>query len=326
MDNIALLSAEKRKELFIQTTTKFPYLSEAAVEKDFWVCWILKQLFQSSLKDTVIFKGGTSLSKIFHLIKRFSEDIDLILNWKENPIGNPLEKRSNAQQAKFNEKLDTWGQHYIARVLLPELQKLCTDICVAEISKDNPDNIVITYPRSFSDEYLRPQILLEIGAKAAWVPHAAYKISSYAAEAYPKLFTVPEIEIIATTPERSFWEKITILHAEAHRPENSTIRGRYSRHYYDTVMIARSAVKESAFSDLALLKQVVDFKDKFYHCGWANYKDAKPGTMRLLPAEHSIKALKADYAAMRAMIYGDYIPFEELLDQLRTLEKEINFL
>lgn len=139
------------------------------------------------MRDTVIFKGGTSLSKIFHLIKRFSEDIDLILNWKENPIGNPLERRSNAQQAKFNEELDTWGQHYIADVLLPEIQKLCAGICVAELSEEKPDNIIITYPKSFSDEYLRPQILLEIGAKAAWVPHAAYKISPYASNAYPQL-------------------------------------------------------------------------------------------------------------------------------------------
>lgn len=326
MDKIARMDSKKRQELFVQTAAKLPYLSEAAVEKDFWVCWMLKQLFDSSLRDTVIFKGGTSLSKIFHLIKRFSEDIDLILNWKGNPIGNPLEKRSNAQQAKFNEELDTWGQHYIADVLLPEVQKLCAGICVAELSEEKPDNIIITYPKSFSDEYLRPQILLEIGAKAAWVPHAAYRISPYASEAYPQLFTTPEIDIIATTPERSFWEKITILHAEAHRPENSKIRGRYSRHYYDTVMIARSSVKESAFSDLELLKQVVDFKDKFYHCGWANYKDAKPGTMRLLPAEHSMKALKADYTAMRAMIYGDYISFEELLNELRSLENEINSL
>ena len=167
MDRIARMDSRKRRELFVQTAARFPYLSEAAVEKDFWVCWILKQLFDSSLRDTIIFKGGTSLSKIFHLIKRFSEDIDLILNWKENPIGDPLEMRSNAKQAKFNEELDTWGLHYIADVLLPEVQKLCADICVAELSEEKPDNIIITYPKSFADEYLRPQILLEIGAKAA---------------------------------------------------------------------------------------------------------------------------------------------------------------
>lgn len=326
MDKIARLSAEERRELFIQTAAKFPYLSEAAVEKDFWICWILKQLFRSSLRDTIIFKGGTSLSKIFHLINRFSEDIDLILNWEGNSAGNPLEKRSHAQQAKFNDDLDAWGQRYIATSLLPKVQSLCADICVAEISKEKPDNIIITYPKSFSDKYLRPQILLEIGARAAWVPHAVYTISSYAAEAYPQLFTASEIEIIATTPERSFWEKITILHAEAHRPKNSKIRERYSRHYYDTVMMARSSVKKAAFSDLELLRQVVEFKDKFYHCGWANYKDAKPGTMRLLPPEHSLADLKEDYASMRDMIYDNYISFEELLEELRSLENEINSL
>lgn len=326
MDNIATMSMKERRELFALTAQKMPYLSEAAIEKDFWVCWILKQLFSSELRNTVIFKGGTSLSKIFHLIKRFSEDIDLILNWEDNPIGDPSEPRSNAKQAKFNLDLDEWGNHYIANVLLPEIQVLCGRICYAEIQQDKPENIIITYPRAFKDPYLRPQILLEIGVKAAWVPHAQYKITPYSAEAYPRLFTCSSAEITATTPERSFWEKVTILHSEAHRPANRPIRGRYSRHYYDTVMIAGSAVKAQAFADLSLLKQVVDFKDKFYHCGWANYPDAKPGTMKLLPPEHSLKPLQDDYAQMRAMIYGDDIPFDAILDSLRELEAEINRL
>jgi len=326
MDKIAQMASDKRRELFMQTASRCPYLSEAAIEKDFWVCWILKQLFSSSLKDVIVFKGGTSLSKIFQLIKRFSEDIDLILNWKDNPVGDPSKVRSNAKQAKFNDELDSWGNHYIAEVLLPQIKLLCEDICKIEIQDGKPDSIVITYPKSFPDSYIRPQILLEIGAKAAWVPHETYSITSYAAEVFPKLFEMPTAAIVATTPERSFWEKITILHAEAHRPAKSRLRNRYSRHYYDTVMISRNSVKERAFADLQLLQQVVEFKDKFYHCNWANYKDARPGSMKLLPPEHSLKDLKSDYAAMRIMIYDDYLSFDELMDELQVLENEINSL
>lgn len=326
MDKIARLAPSERRELFSQTAAKMPYLSEAAIEKDFWVCWMLKQLFESPLQDKIIFKGGTSLSKVFHLIKRFSEDIDLILNWKDNPVGDPLDKRSNAKQSQFNEELDSWGNQYIIEFILPEIRKLCGDICHAEILDDKPDSIVITYPKSFPDPYLRPQILLEIGAKAAWVPHESYQITPYAAEAYPQIFKMPSATIVATTPERSFWEKVTILHAEAHRPANSKMRERYSRHYYDTVMIARSAAKESAFANLSLLSQVVLFKDKFYHCGWASYKDAKPGTMKLLPPAHTIDELRADYAKMREMIYEDYLSFDELMGALKQLEDEINAL
>ena len=121
-------------------------------------------------------------------------------------------------------------------------------------------------------------------------------------------------------------EKITILHAEAHRPEGSHIRERYSRHYYDTVMIANSYVKQKAFNDLLLLKNVAEFKDKFYHAGWANYKNAKPGTIKLLPPEHSLHELHKDYKKMESMIYEQNISFDDILKSLAQLEKEINNL
>lgn len=326
MDKVAKLPAHQRKELFQQTAAKMPWFSEAAIEKDFWVCWILKQLFNSSIQDVIIFKGGTSLSKIFHLIQRFSEDIDLILNWKDNTVGDPMLPRSHTSQTEFNKNLDIWSGDFVRQVILPEVQKVCSGICQAQISQDNPEHIVITYPKSFEDQYLRPQILLEIGAKAAWVPHDTYTIRSYAAEAYPRIFDSPETVITATTAERSFWEKITILHAEAHRPPNSTIRERYSRHYYDTVMIARSPVKQKAFSDLQLLKNVAAFKEKFYYAGWANYKDAKPGSMKLLPPPHCMEALRKDYQKMQMMIYGNPMSFDEILESLKQLEEEINHL
>ncbi len=326
MDKIAIMPASSRKELFRQTAAKFPFLSEAAIEKDFWVCWILKQIFASPLKDIVIFKGGTSLSKIFKLIHRFSEDIDLILNWKNNPVGDPMEARNYTKQGKFNEELDNWSCYFVKEYILPEVQKFCGSICNAEIAENKPDNIVITYPKAFSDQYLRPQILLEIGAKAAWVPHDTYSVTSYAADAYPQIFTAPQAVIVATTPERSFWEKVTILHAEAHRPANSRIRERYSRHYYDTVMIADSSVKQQAFADLQLLQNVAEFKDKFYHAGWANYQAAKPGTMRLMPPEHSLPELYRDYQKMRSMIYEDNLSFDDILRKVKNLENEINEL
>ena len=168
--------------------------------------------------------------------------------------------------------------------------------------------------------------MLEIGAKAAWVPHDEYEIKPYIAEHYPQLFQNANAKIIATTPERSFWEKITILHAEAHRPEGSLIRERYSRHYYDTVMIANSYVKQKTFNDLLLLKNVAEFKDKFYNAGWANYKNAKPGTIKLLPPQHSLPELHRDYLKMESMIYKQNMSFDDILKSLAQLEEEINNL
>ena len=326
MDKIAKLPDNQRKELFQQTAVKLPMLSEAAIEKDFWVCWLLKKLFMSEIKDIIVFKGGNSLSKIFHLIQRFSEDIDLILNWKDNPVGDPMAFRSRTGQGKFNQELDLWSVDFIRQSILPEVQKVCSGICRAELSPENPEHIVVTYPKSFEDHYLRSQILLEIGAKAAWVPHGSYIIRPYAADAYPQIFDSPDAVIKATTPERSFWEKVTILHAEAHRPQSSPVRERYSRHYYDTVMIARSPVKQRAFADLQLLKDVANFKERFYYAGWANYQDAKPGTIKLLPPAYCMNELRKDYKKMQMMIYGDPLSFDEIIDSLKQLEEEINHL
>ena len=122
MDKIAKLPANQRKELFQQSAAKLPMLSEAAIEKDFWVCWMLKKLFVSRIKDIIIFKGGTSLSKIFHLIRRFSEDIDLILNWKDNTVGDPMLPRSHSGQYKFNQDLDIWSEDFVRKTKCKDLK------------------------------------------------------------------------------------------------------------------------------------------------------------------------------------------------------------
>ncbi|WP_413853895.1 nucleotidyl transferase AbiEii/AbiGii toxin family protein [Candidatus Ruminimicrobium bovinum] len=124
--------------------------------------------------------------------------------------------------------------------------------------------------------------------------------------------------------ERTFWEKVTILHHEHHRPENSVTPVRYSRHYYDVFKIGHSHIKEKAFSDLDLLKEVVSFKSRFYPRGWAKYNEAVPGTIKLVPAEHNLKVLSNDYDNMKDMIYGEIPSWDEILDYIAVLEREIN--
>ena len=128
------------------------------------------------------------------------------------------------------------------------------------------------------------------------------------------------------TPERTFWEKATILHHEANRPEHLEMPQRYSRHYYDLYRMAATPVKEAAFSRLDLLKKVVDFKMKFYPRSWAKYPEAVPGTLKLLPPEYRFAALEADYNSMQDMLYGDVPTFETVIAVVQELEKEINTL
>lgn len=324
MDDIARRSNSERAELFSQTAAKDGRFNPAIVEKDFWVCWMLNHLFSSELRNKLIFKGGTSLSKVFNLIERFSEDIDLILNWQGLIDEDPMQARNKTRQDKLNKRLDEAGERFIHNNLFPAIHDLCAGICEVEMSQDNPNVILIKYPAAFPRSYLRQEILLEIGPKAAWIPHATYQTYSYAALAYPKQFKNAKVDLIATTPERSFWEKVTILHAEAHRPASKKAPPRYSRHYYDTAQMADSSVKNTALADPGLLERVVEFKQRFYPSGHAHYDLARIGTLKLLPPEHAMANLASDYSKMREMIYGNYPSFAEIIAKLKNLEKEIN--
>jgi hypothetical protein len=325
MDKVALLSAASRADLFRETASR-KAMSPAVVEKDFWVCFVLARLFADEfVSRKILFKGGTSLAKVFKLIERFSEDIDLILDWREISQVDPRASRSRTKQDALNKQLQLDGQAYIREQFLPRIMAMLPEM--KEIRIDNDPNVVtISYPTSFSESYIRPEIRLEIGPLAIWIPNADYEICSYAAEEFPALFEKSQCLVRAIRAERTFWEKVTILHHEAHRPETSMQPLRYSRHYYDLARMANSEIKKTALADLALLKSVVESKEQFYPRNWARYDLAKPGTIRLMPPEHLIQTLRKDYKEMQVMIYGKRDSFDIILDQIQTLENEINAL
>ncbi len=319
---------EPRRFLYFQQVADRMGLDPSAVEKDFWVVWTLDKLFRSPLlRDKIIFKGGTSLSKVFGLIHRFSEDIDLILDWNEVLKEYPNLERSKNKQDKFNKSVAVLSRDYIATVFLPEVVRVLDGVCSAEVEEGAPDVINIRYPSNFESGYLRPEIRLEIGPLALWVPNSQYEIRSYVAETFPAAFDKPSCHVMAIKAERTFWEKATILHAEAFRPESKPLPLRYSRHYYDLAMMAADRrVKKSAFDDLDLLSTVVDFKTKFYPAAWAHYDLAVPGSFKLIPTDDNIKNLANDYAQMQVMFFGDIPRFDDLMDSLQRLEMEINAL
>ena len=327
MNSFVRLPLPEQALYFRQASQKLN-LSVEAVEKDFWVVWVLSRLFTSEkLAPKILFKGGTSLSKVFELIDRFSEDIDLILDWNELEGEPPMAERSKTKQDRFNKDVSEISRRYIANDFLPEVVHHLDGICTAAVEEQAPDVIAIHYPSSFQSSYLRPEIRLEIGPLAQWIPNARYGVRSYVAEAFPDLFPVPDCEVQVIKPERTFWEKATILHHEAHRPETSSVPVRYSRHYYDLYLMSQDAdVKGAALGDLDLLASVVAFKQKFYPRGWAQYELAKPGTLNLIPPERILKAMRQDYSAMGEMIFGRHPDSDEIVQGLRSLEDEINSL
>ena len=330
MYRIAIASDEDKRVLFRNTAGKMQ-LNEAIVEKDFWVCLLLDYLFhRCEYQDHFSFKGGTSLSKCYGLIERFSEDIDLIMDWRL--VGyekdEPWADRGNRQQDLFNKQADERADFFLKNTICPLLNK-----DLFEITRDNEafymengtkETILFRYPKLFQNDSILQTIRIESGVLAAWTPVQEAKVTPYVAENYPGVFENASSIIRTASVERTFWEKATILHQEANRPEDSPVPQRYSRHYYDLYSIAQTDYKEKAFEQIGLLQEVARFKMKFYPRTWARYEDAKPGTLRLIPSGVHYKELENDYFAMSEMIYGTYPPFSVIMDGIEKIEKEIN--
>lgn len=332
MYNFVKQSDDQLRIIFRNTSQKMG-LHESIIEKDFWVCLTLDYLFhQCEWKDAFIFKGGTSLSKCYGLIRRFSEDIDLILDWRVLGYGanEPWEKRSNTKQDVFNKEANQRAEVFLAEILLPTLNKDLSEIIgkPAElyILPEDPQTICFRYPRIFETSSILQVIRLEIGALAAWTPAREKTVTSYIAEIYPKVFAQTGSSILTAASERIFWEKATILHHEANRPDHLAMPDRYSRHYYDLYCIAHSESKDDAYAQLDLLKRVVEFKMKFYPRKWARYEEAVPGTLKLVPPEYRLDALRQDYISMQNMMFGESPNFDDLMVYIKNLEDEINSL
>lgn len=315
-------------DALLQEVSSAKGLSKAIVEKDLWVCVILDYLFtQSPWKDGLAFKGGTSLSKAHNLIERFSEDIDLILDWRVLGYDKtePLEDRSANQQDKLDKEILAKTSEFLQITFIPVLK----DELSALINRDlqilfEDDAVIIGYGNDYADESILHVIRLEIGALAAWTPTQIATIRPYIAEAYPDKFSDASVSVRTTTPERTFWEKITILHREAFRTENSPLPPRMSRHYYDVYRMAKLGILDQVLQDPGLLDQVAAFKAKFYPQKWAHYELAKLGTLRLTPPDYNLRPLERDYTAMTGMIYGEKPNFDDLITRILSIENLLN--
>lgn len=332
MKKVAKLSNEERQELFQATAIKMGMRPDV-VEKDFWVCFMLDHLFNDSIyKDLFVFKGGTSLSKSYHLIERFSEDIDLILDWRKviKDDSDPWAERSNTKQRQYNDQMNKEAALFYQESLVPKLNEELIDKLGEGkwVEVDSEDEMVVNfiYQQIFETKYIVPNVRLEIGPLAEWTPSHITSIVPFAAEQYETLFEQKNTEILTIDAERTFWEKIIILHIIANFPEAKPLPHRYARHFYDVYCMGNSEIKKSAFERKDLLEKDVTFKQQFYYTKSANYEAATLKTINLVPKNELMQALKNDYQAMSIMFYGEYPSFEDVLQYLSTLEIEIHNL
>lgn len=321
------LSPNEKRELLSQTAARMG-VDPVIVEKDFWVSAILGVLFtHPDTKDRFVFKGGTSLSKVYGAIQRFSEDIDLIVDWRLLGLGgsdrDPWDaERSRTRQDRFNKALGTKTEEYLRDTFVPFLRsQLPADVDVS-VSDAVAQGVVARYPAMYSSAYVQAGVLLEIGPLASWVPSIWKTIVPEVSRYYPRILGDEAIPVKVTTAERTFWEKVTIAHQIAH--SNKEIPPRYARHYYDIVMLSRSGVAATALRDVKLLRSVAEFKERFYPSRAARYDLARPGTVRILPGEERLVELARDYRNMATMFYGPPPDWQALVDELRRLEQSIN--
>lgn len=265
------------------------------------------------------------------MIERFSEDIDIIMDWRVlgYELNEPYIDRNRTKQDQFNKNMNANTEVFLQSSFMPALEKDISSLLHSDFSlyidDIDPQTICFVYPKVFTESSILPVIRIEIGALAAWTALQDAVIAPYAAQQYPNAFELPSSHILTVSPERTFWEKTTILHKESFRTNGNT-PARYSRHYYDLYCMGNSPTKDKAFSDAALLMKVARFKDRFYPSRNAHYELAKLGTLRLMPPDNCLGILADDYAHMKNMIFGTYPSFEDILSYLDKLQSEINSL
>lgn len=324
---------ETERKLYIDQAAIQRNVSPILFEKDFWVCWLLGILFRSDFAEHLVFKGGTSLSKVFGVIERFSEDIDLSLS----PQFLKLEQAgtSRNQAKKWMETAEKACSTAVEQQIMPALEQHVDSV----LGKRNTNwfeylNDPLTHspvllfhypsnqPAGF--DYLKRSVKLEFGSLTDQQPTGRHSVQPWIVEFLPKAFPDWSCNVTALELERSFWEKATILHTEYHRAADKPTPDRFSRHYADTAALAQNPVASIAIARDDLRERVVSWKSQFFGSGWASYDTAKPGSFKLVPPEARIKDLKRDYQNMRDMYLQTPASFDEIIATLTALERRIN--
>ena len=331
LDFLSLPPAERG--LYIDQAATRRNLSPVVMEKDFWVCWLLGILFKSEFAGDLVFKGGTSLSKVFGVIERFSEDIDLSLSPEFLKLPDPGTSRNQA--SKWMKKAESACGDAVRDRIGPVMEASVTESLGInprswfEFQTDSLTNspvLLFHYPSSQPSgfSYLKRSVKLEFGSLPDQHPAGRHAVRPWLAEALPVAFTDWKCEVVALEVERSFWEKATILHTEYHRPAQKPAPDRVSRHYADTAALAQNPAASKSVDQHELRERVVGWKKRFFGSSWANYDEAKPGTFRLVPPPARLAALKRDYQAMRDMYLTEPASFDDVLATLEELENKIN--
>jgi hypothetical protein len=333
VDDFARLPAADRREIIAEVAIGLG-VDFTIVEKDFWVCWTLRALFALPAPHApLVFKGGTSLSKAYGMIQRFSEDIDVVTAvdfYLARGFADPESAPSRTKQLSWMEALDAACTAYVSVDLQAALRDAFANRLGTEdgwqltVDPGDHQTLLFHYPTSAPDiehSYIRERVKIELGWRSVTTPVETRVFTPYIADRFPNLMPDPNVTCTVLSPARTFWEKVTALHAESFR---DIVPHFYSRHYSDVAAILQTPVGEAASRDLPMLDEVRQYKERYYAAAWARYDQAVPGTLSIVPSETKMRALIADYRDMRMMFFREPPAFESVVDRLRALQEQVN--
>jgi hypothetical protein len=338
MNAFLVLPPEQRRLAFQQVDDAVG-LQAFSVEKDFWVCWTLREMFTlPGIGEHLTFKGGTSLSKAWKLIERFSEDIDLVVDKEVLGYGGDAapDKAPSRKQRKIRlDGLMDACRQWVQGTLQPALamriaETLGSGAGTLEVDPDMADGqcLLFHYPSVFAPDaagYVPPRVKIELGARSDDWPNEAKTIMPYVLEQFPAFDPDAAFQARVLAVERTFWEKACLLHEETFRPTGKPRQLRMARHYYDLWCLLRGGVGDRALAATALFARVVEHREAFFRHTWVDYSTHRPGTFRLLPPEEQIPRWKADYDAMRGpMFFGEAPEFDDILRVVGEFERRFN--
>lgn len=331
----------ERRDLFLGAATRLGTAVQN-VEKDFWVCWTLDALFNGLQVGgpRLLFKGGTSLSKAFGLISRFSEDIDITVFRQD--LGqavevDELEALSGKKRRARLDEIRAACREYIAGPLAEQLRAIAAATPGAnfklELDPDDKDgqSVLFWYPAVTAQpkpgDYIRSAVKIELGAKSALDPHVAATVTPYVAADLNNL-NLQVSNVVTVRPERTFWDKVMILHGlrqwYANRGELRHAGQRVSRHFYDVYRLMQADPENTWRSDLPLAADCARHARMFFGSPDLGLDTAAPGTFTLVPNEAMHSPLVKDYEAMAGMIFGNVPALHDVLAAIETLEAALN--
>lgn len=331
LDSFAALDPDERRPFFEEAAARRGVVA-SIIEKDFWVVWTLRVLFGLPESESFVFKGGTSLSKAFGLIERFSEDIDLVIDRARFGFvgaADIAQGGSGEERRRRRERLDEMVHVHLRDELVPRLAAASERAGAAAVEVDDQDrlSVLLRYPAVVQDHpYVRPVVRIETGGRADNWPTVERTVRADVAIEFPEAFENDEVTVRTIEVRRTFLEKLTILHKTAHAfdGDDPRVSARFSRHYYDVHRISQQGAADDAFDDPDLMDAVRTAAQVFFPQQRARYEEFRIGSIRVVPPSRGIEALRRDYAAMRDMFFGEPPPFEAVLETLRDLERRIN--